>query len=78
MKPSEKLILPAFILSFFFGILGFHRFYVGKIGSGVVMLLLSLSVFGLIASAIWNLVDLITIIVGSFRDANGKVLKHWT
>lgn len=77
MQKSEKLILPAFLLSLFLGPLGIHRFYVGKTASGVVMLLLSLTIVGLIVTAIWNLVDFITIIVGGFRDGDGKVLNRW-
>ena len=35
---SDKKILPAFLLCFFLGFLGLHRFYVGKIGTGVLMI----------------------------------------
>lgn len=77
-KPSEKRILPAFILSSFLGVLGAHRFYAGKIGSGIAMLLLTLSLIGLFISAIWNAVDWIMILCGAFRDADGKVIKEWT
>jgi len=77
-EKSTKLILPAFLLSFFLGPLGAHRFYVGKIGTGVVMLLLTISFVGLIVSAIWNLIDWITIICGEFRDGDGRKLTDWT
>ena len=30
---SDKAILPAFLLAFFFGVFGAHRFYVGKTGT---------------------------------------------
>ena len=33
---SEKIILPAFLLAFFFGLFGMHRFYVGKVWSGLL------------------------------------------
>ena len=36
--PTDKIILPAFLLAFFFGIFGAHRFYVGKFRSGLVQL----------------------------------------
>ena len=39
---SEKAILPAFLLSFLGGLLGLHRFYVGKVGTGILMALLSI------------------------------------
>ena len=36
---SDKRILPAFILCFFLGIFGAHRFYAGKIGTGILHLI---------------------------------------
>jgi predicted Ser/Thr protein kinase len=35
---SDRLILPAFLLAFFFGIFGAHRFYVGRIRTGLLQL----------------------------------------
>ncbi|HEY3760690.1 MAG TPA: protein kinase [Verrucomicrobiae bacterium] len=35
---SDKIILPAFLLAFFFGVFGAHRFYVGKIGTAFMQL----------------------------------------
>ncbi|HEY1939888.1 MAG TPA: TM2 domain-containing protein [Candidatus Angelobacter sp.] len=69
---SDKRILPAFLLCFFFGVFGAHRFYVGKIGSGVAQLL---TLGGL---GIWMLVDLILIICGAFTDSEGRRITLWT
>lgn len=69
---SEKRILPAFLLCFLLGIFGAHRFYVGKIGTGILQLL---TLGGL---GIWALIDLIMIIVGSFRDGEGERITEWT
>ena len=77
-EKNQKLILPAFLLSFFLGPLGAHRFYVGKIWTGILMLVLTLSFFGLFISAVWNLIDWITILCGNFRDADGNKLTQWT
>lgn len=77
-QPSEKQILPAFLLSLFLGGFGAHRFYVGKVGTGIVMLILTLSFFGIIVTAVWNIIDLITIICGNFRDKDGNKLINWT
>ena len=35
---SDKKILPAFLLCFFLGIFGAHRFYVGKIGTAIAQI----------------------------------------
>ena len=35
---SDKIILPAFLLAFFFGVFGMHRFYVGKVRTGLLQL----------------------------------------
>lgn len=60
--------LTALLLCIFLGALGAHRFYVGKIGTGILQLV-TIGGFG-----IWVLIDLILIIVGTFKDKNGNVL----
>ena len=69
---SDKRILPAAVLCFFFGAFGVHRFYVGKTGTGIIQLL-TLGGFG-----IWALIDFIMIIIGSFSDAKGNKITQWT
>ena len=68
-QKSEKGFVPALLLCLLLGGLGIHRFYVGKIGTGILMLL-TLGGFG-----IWALIDLIVIAVGSFKDKSGLALK---
>ena len=70
--PTDKRILPAFLLCFLFGVFGAHRFYVGKVGSGVAQLL---TLGGL---GIWALVDLILIVCGAFTDSNGIKITQWS
>lgn len=74
---SERLVLPAFLLSFFLGIFGVHRFYVGKAGSGLAMLLLTITGVGLLITGIWYLIDTIVIACGGFTDAEGRRLRRW-
>jgi len=75
---SSRLILPAFLLAFFLGWFGVHRFYVGKTGSGIAMLVLTCTLVGAIATGIWMTVDWILIVCGVFTDAEGKRLTRWT
>ena len=69
MEKSEKGFVPTLLLCLFLGTLGVHRFYVGKIGTGILMLI-TLGCLG-----IWTLIDLIMIIIGSFKDKNGLPIK---
>lgn len=69
---SSRKILPAFLMCFFLGCFGIHRFYVGKIGTGVLQIL---TLGGL---GIWAFVDLIMLACGVFSDKEGAKLKDWT
>jgi TM2 domain-containing membrane protein YozV len=67
--PGEgKDWLTTLLLCFFLGWLGVHRFYTGHTGIGVVQLLT------LGGCGIWALIDFILIIVGSYKDSNGRTL----
>ena len=68
---SGKSRLVALLLCVFLGELGIHRFYVGKIGTGILWLL----TFGLLG--IGAIVDLIIIAIGDFKDKDGKVIRDW-
>lgn len=68
-QQSEKSGIACLLFLIFLGPFGFHRFYVGKMGSGILFLLTA----GLIG--IWWLIDLILLITGSFKDADGNVIK---
>ena len=66
---SEKNWLVTLLLCVFLGPLGIHRFYVGKTGTGILMIL----TFG--GFGIWVLVDLILIATNAFTDINGLHLN---
>lgn len=62
--------LTTLLLCFFLGGLGIHSFYVKKTGIGVVQLLTAGG------CGVWALIDFIMIIVGSYRDGEGKIIKN--
>ncbi len=66
---SDKGFVPVILLCFFFGFLFFYRFFVGKIGTGILMLI---TLGGL---GIWTLVDFIIIVTGNFTDGDGRMVK---
>ena len=69
MEKSDKNFVVAILLCLFVGVFGVHRFYVGKIGTGILQLI---TIGGL---GIWALIDLIMIIVGAFKDKQGLLIK---
>ena len=62
--------LTLFLLTFFVGVLGVHRFYIGKIGTGFLMLL---TLGGL---GVWFLVDLILVVTGQFTNKDGQKIPR--
>lgn len=69
MLYSQKSKMTALLLCIFLGGFGIHRFYVGKIVSGIIWLL-SFGLFG-----IGWLVDIVLILIGSFKDSRGLPLR---
>ena len=69
VSPRSRTVVA--VLAFFLGGLGVHRFFVGKIGTGVAMLLTG---GGL---GVWWLIDFIMILVGSFKDKEERVVATW-
>ena len=67
-SPNDWVV--CFILVIFLGFWGVHRFYVRKIGTGILMLL----TFG--GLGIWWFIDLILIAVASFRDKEGRQIPY--
>ena len=69
-KTNSTDWLALFLLTFFAGVLGVHRFYVGKIGTGFLMLI-TLGGFG-----VWFLVDLILVVTGQFTNKDGQKIPR--
>jgi len=68
---SDKIILPAFLLAFFFGVFGAHLFYVGKTGTAILQLC---TLGGL---GIWATIDWILILCKAFTDGQGRRITNW-
>lgn len=67
---QSKDWMTTFLLCFLLGGLGVHRYYVGKIGTGILYTLTA-GVFG-----IGYLVDFIKIICGKFTDKDGNYIQR--
>lgn len=65
---AERDKLIAALLAFLLGTLGIHRFYLGRVGSGIAMLLLSCTLVGLLVTVPWALIDMIRYLVMSHAE----------
>ena len=82
---SDKSKIVAALLCFFLGMLGIHRFYLGKNGTGFLMLLLTIIgaataviyvgwVF-IAIEGLWEVIDFFRILFGGMKDGKGKSVK---
>ena len=67
---SDKSWLAALLLSIFLGGIGVHRFFVGKVGTGLLQL------FTLGGLGIWTLIDIIMIATKQFKDKDGRIVSE--
>lgn len=67
---SDSQWVVTLLLAFLLGVIGAHRFYVGKTGTGILMLL----TFG--GLGIWLLIDLILIVTGQFTNKSGEKIAR--
>lgn len=84
---SSKSRLATTLFAWFLGIFGAHRFYLGKIGTAVTMLILGIigvTTWCLLvgmpflgAVGIWALIDFIYAVAGLMKDKEGKLIKKW-
>ena len=67
---SDKNFVLVATLCFLLGAFGAHRFYCGKLISGVLM------VFTIGGLGIWALVDFVIVCFGEFTDSQGRKIKY--
>lgn len=67
---TDNKWLITLLLCWFLGVFGIHRFYNGHITVGILQILT------LGGCGVWVLIDLILIIVGSFKDSKGNYIKN--
>jgi hypothetical protein len=70
-KQSNKSFLVTWLLSLLLGVFGVDRFYLGKVGTGILKLI----TFG--GFGIWALVDLILVLANKTRDKQGLPLEGY-
>jgi len=68
---SDRSFIATWMFAWLLGFLGVDRFYLGKIGTGVLKLL----TFG--GLGIWWLIDLILTLAGVQRDRDGRLLPDF-
>ncbi len=81
---SKKSTTIAYLLLIFFGTIGAHRFYLGRIGSAVAMLIIwavsfvlsfvGFGLFGYAVLGVWVLIDLF-LTHGIVKDYNLQLIK---
>jgi len=69
ISPKSRLAVTLFAI--FLGYLGVHRFYLGKVITGILMIITAGG------CGIWLLIDFIMAIAGAMKDKNGLPIKNW-
>lgn len=69
-EKSDRDWLTTFLLCWFLGYLGVHSFYAKKTGIGIIQLLTAGG------CGIWTFIDWVMLLVGSYRDGEGKIVDR--
>lgn len=72
---NKKSLGVAYLLWFFFGLIGGHRFYLKRTGTAIAMLVLCVTIVGIPIAVIWSLVDAF-LIPEMARDYNNRLIAE--
>jgi TM2 domain-containing membrane protein YozV len=67
----------AALLAFFLGTFGIHRFYLGRNGTGVLMIVLSITIVGLLVTGIWALIDMVRYLIMSDAEFEHRYARRF-
>jgi TM2 domain-containing membrane protein YozV len=87
ISPKSRLAVALFSFPWLIGQFGVHRFYLGKTGTAVVMLILTIigyatcwlliGFFFLAITWVWALIDFILAVAGNMKDKDGLLIDKW-
>jgi TM2 domain-containing membrane protein YozV len=60
-QPSQGIAL---VLAYLFGIFGADKFYLGLTGQGITMIILTITIFGLLATIPWAYLSCLFLVIG--------------
>lgn len=69
--PGDRSFIATWLFSWLLGVFGVDRFYLGKIGTGILKLI----TFG--GLGVWWLVDLVLVLAGAARTKHGRALSGY-
>ena len=72
VESSKRSRAFALILSLFLGVWGAHHFYLGYFKKGIIFIVMSVTLIGLIITFPWSIVDVVRIATGSYKPKNGE------
>jgi len=67
----------AALLAFFLGTLGIHRFYLGRNGTGVLMIVISATIIGLFVTGLWAFIDAIRYLIMSDAEFEHRYARRF-
>lgn len=76
-EEQKTSLLVTYLLWFFIGAFGAHRFFLGKKGTAVAMLICTLTIVGYAVTFVWWIVDA-CLIPGMVKDINREILADIT